>query len=86
MFAVYRDPMIPENGLERSAYVVQYENGLTSGLKAPTYAAYIPTPPTEAQYLDRRVAHDVGHSLGFTYPDTLDQRVVSYLMKVKQIT
>lgn len=28
VLAVYRDPLIDENGLQRSAYVVQYENGL----------------------------------------------------------
>jgi aminoglycoside 6-adenylyltransferase len=220
VLAIYRDPMIPENGLERSAYVVQYENGLkidfnlwpvellrrvtegahlpaefdagyhvlldkdglTSGLKAPTYSSYIPAPPTEAHYLAliegffldttyvakylwredlmaakhildhslkhghllpmlewhaeiahqwslkpgpygrrlkrhlppdlwsdleslyvgpgleenwqalfrtitlmHRTAHDVAASLGFTYPDKLEQRVVSYLLKVQQL-
>ena len=220
VLAVYRDPIIPENGLERSAYVVQYENGLkidfnlwpvellqrvaesthlpaefdagykvlldkdglTTGLKTPTYSGYIPTPPTEARYLAliesffldtayvakflwrddlmaakhildhslkqehlrpmlewhseiahqwslkpgpygrrlkrhlqpdlwselettyvgagleenwealfrtinlmRRVTREVGQNLGFTYPDHLDQRVVSYLLKVKQL-
>ncbi len=90
VLAVYRDPMIPDGGLERSAYVVQYENGLkidfslwpvellqrvaqdarlpaefdagyrilldkdglTTGLKPPSYSAYIPKPPTEADYLE----------------------------------
>lgn len=220
VLAVYRDPMIPENGLERSAYVVQYENGLkidfslwpvellqqvaenphlpvefdagyqvlldkdnlTTQLKAPTYSGYIPTPPTEANYLEliegffldltyvakclwrndlmaakhildqsskqehlrpmlewhveidhqwslkpgpygrrlkqhlrpdlwaelectytgagldenwealfltiglmRRVAHEVGERLKYTYPQELDQRVVNYLDKVKQL-
>jgi aminoglycoside 6-adenylyltransferase len=28
------------------------KDGLTSGLKPPTYRAYIPVPPTEAQYLE----------------------------------
>lgn len=220
VLAVYRDPLISENGPERSAYVVQYENGLkidfslwpvellqrvaesaqlpaefdagyrvlldkdglTTGLKAPTYSAYIPTPPTEAHFLEliegffldttyvakylwrddlvaakyildhslkhghllpmlewhsemahhwslkpgpygrrlkrhlppdlwseleatytgpgleenwqalfrtinlmRRVARDVATSLGFTYPEKLEQRVVSYLLKVQQL-
>ena len=90
VLAVYRDPMIPDDGLERSAYVVQYENGLkidfslwpvellqrvaeqaqvpaefdagyqvlldkdglTNHLKPPTYSAYIPALPTEQNYLD----------------------------------
>jgi aminoglycoside 6-adenylyltransferase len=90
VLAVYRDPLIEENGLTRSAYVVQYENvlkidfnlwpvellqrvvnseqlpaefdagyrvlvdkdNLTSGLKQPTYSGYIPAPPTEAYYLE----------------------------------
>jgi aminoglycoside 6-adenylyltransferase len=220
VLAVYRDPMIADKGLERSAYVVQYENGskidfslwpvellqrvvenvhlpaefdagyrvlidkdgLTKGLKPPSYSAYIPTPPTEANYLDliesffldttyvakylwrddlmaakhildhslkqehlrpllewhaeidlqwslkpgpygrrlkrhlrpdlwsaleetyagpgleenwealfrtislmRSVARAVGKELGFTYPDDLDQRVISYLLKVRQL-
>ena len=89
VLTVYRDPLIEEDGQTRSAYVVQYENGLkidfnlwpvellkqvtskglpaefdagykilvdkdqlTSALPAPTYAAYIPTPPTETHYLE----------------------------------
>lgn len=220
VLALYRDPLIDEAGLTRSAYVVQYENGLkidfnlwpvellqrvtsgeklpaefdagyqvlvdkdqlTSGLKPPTYSAYIPTPPTEAYFLEliegffldttyvakflwrddmmaakhildhslkqehlrpilewhaeidhqwklkpgpygrrmkqhlrpdlwtelestytgvgldenwealfrtielmRRAAREVGKNLNFTYPDELDQRVVSYLLKVRQL-
>lgn len=90
VLAVYRDPLIEENGQTRSAYVVQYENGLkldfnlwpvellqqvtsnarlsaefdagykvlvdkdhlTTTLTAPTYAAYIPQPPTETHYME----------------------------------
>ena len=90
VLAVYRDPIIEDNGQKRSAYVVQYENGLkidfnlwpvellqqvtsngrlpaefdagykilvdkdqlTTALTSPTYAAYIPTPPTEAHYME----------------------------------
>lgn len=220
VLALYRNPLIDEAGLTRSAYVVQYENGLkidfnlwpvellqrvtnseklpaefdagyqvlvdkdqlTSGLKPPTYSAYIPTPPTEAYYLEliegffldttyvakflwrddmmaakhildhslklqhlrpmlewhaeidhqwtvkpgpygrrlkrhlrpdlwtelestytgvgldenwealfrtielmRRAAREVGKNLNFAYPDELDQRVVSYLLKVRQL-
>ena len=88
VLAVYRDPILIEEGLEKSAYVVQYEDGLkidftlwpvealqkmaaspelpdefdagyqvildkdhlTDGLKPPTYAAYIPKPPSQAVY------------------------------------
>ena len=220
VLAVYRDPLIDEDGLVRSAYVVQYENGLkidfnlwpvellervakrdhiitefdagyqvlldkdglTIDLKPPTYSAYIPTPPTEAQYFEllegffldttyvakflwrddvmaakhildhslkqehlrpmlewhveidqqwsikfgpygrrlkqhlrpdlwtelqstytgaeleanwealfrtiilmRRVATDVGEHLGFPYPHELEERVVTYLQKVRQL-
>ena len=220
VLALYRDPLIDEAGLKRSAYVVQYENGLkidfnlwpiallervanmetlpaefdagyqilvdkdqlASGLKPPTYRAYIPTPPTEAYYLEliegffldttyvakflwrddmmaakhildhslkqehlrpmlewhaeidhdwtlkpgpygrrlkqhlrpdlwaeleslytgagleenwevlfrtielmRRAAREVGETLNFTYPVEMDQRVVSYLLKVRQL-
>lgn len=220
LLAVYRDPILDEGGLERSAYVVQYENGLkidfnlwpvellkrvvkrpdliaefdagyqvlldkgqlTTNLKRPTYSAYIPTPPTETEYLEllegffldtgyvakflwrddvmaakhildhslkqehlrpilewraeienqwsirfgpygrrlkqllrpdlwvelegtytgaeleanwealfrtidlmRRVATEVGEHLGFTYPQELEQRVLNYLWKVRQL-
>ncbi|HKU76501.1 MAG TPA: aminoglycoside 6-adenylyltransferase [Pyrinomonadaceae bacterium] len=220
VLAVYRDPLIDEDGLVRSAYVVQYENGLkidfslwpvellkriannkrlitefdagykvlldkdqsTTNLRPPTYFGYIPTPPTEKHYLEllegffldttyvakflwrddvmaakhildhslkqehlrpmlewhaeigqqwsikfgpygrrlkrhlrsdlwtelestytgaeleanwdalfrsiglmRRVATEVGEHLGFTYPQELEQRVVKYLQKVRQL-
>jgi len=90
VLAVYRDPLIDDNGQTRSAYVVQYENSLkidfnlwpvellqkltsdgrlpaefdagykilvdkdhlTAALTSPTYAAYIPTPPTETHYME----------------------------------
>jgi aminoglycoside 6-adenylyltransferase len=90
VLAVYRDPLIEDNKHKRSAYVVQYENGLkidfnlwpvellqqvasneclpaefdagykvlvdkdqlTTALASPTYAGYIPTPPSEAQYME----------------------------------
>jgi aminoglycoside 6-adenylyltransferase len=90
VLAVYRDPLIDEDGLVRSAFVVQYENGLkidfklwpvellktipnnkrlttefdagykilldkdqlTTNLIPPTYLGYIPTPPSEAHYLE----------------------------------
>jgi aminoglycoside 6-adenylyltransferase len=88
VLVVYRDPLEPYDGFQKSAYVTQYENGLkidftlwpveilqrvaaepqlpaefdagyrvlldkdhlTDGLKPPTYAAYIPKPPTESEY------------------------------------
>jgi aminoglycoside 6-adenylyltransferase len=90
VLALYRDPLIDEDGLTRSAFVVQYENALkidfnlwpvellkripnnkrlttefdagykvlldkdqlTTNLRPPTYLGYIPTPPTEAHYLE----------------------------------
>jgi aminoglycoside 6-adenylyltransferase len=90
VLAVYRDPLIEDKGLTRSAYVVQYENGLkidfnlwpvellqriarnerlpvefdagckilvdkdnlTTALPSPTYAGYIPTPPTNTHYME----------------------------------
>jgi aminoglycoside 6-adenylyltransferase len=86
---VYRDPIGYDFGIERFAYITQYEDGtkidyifyplemvrrivaepelpadfdlgyavlfdkdyLTAGLKPPTHCAYIPTPPTEEEYL-----------------------------------
>jgi aminoglycoside 6-adenylyltransferase len=88
VLVVYRDPILIDGSLEKSAYVTQYENGLkidftlwpvellqrvvaepqlpdefdagylvildkdqlTDRLKPPSYKAYIPTPPTEAEY------------------------------------
>ena len=219
VLALYRDPLINDRGLERSAYVTQYESGLkidfnlwplefleriasepalppefdagykvlldktnlTERLQPPTYKSYIPKPPTDLQYqntieeffldttyvakylwrddlvaakyildhslkqeyllrmlvwrieiehewsvkpgpygrglkrwlppdlwadleetytgadldsnwtalfrtieLMRRVAVEVGHQLGYTYPDDLEHRVRSYLQKVKE--
>lgn len=90
VLTVYRDPILLQDGLEESGYVVQYEDGLkidftlwqvealrrvvtaaqlpsefdagyrvvldkdglTQGLQPPTYKAYIPTPPSETQYLE----------------------------------
>ncbi len=90
VLAVYRDPLIEDKGQTRSAYVVQYENGLkidfnlwpvellqriarnerlpvefdagykilvdkdnlTTALPSPTYAGYIPAPPTNTHYLE----------------------------------
>jgi len=34
--------------------------------------------------LMRRVAIEVSHQLGYTYPDDLEHRVRSYLQKVKE--
>jgi aminoglycoside 6-adenylyltransferase len=88
VLVLYRDPLISEDGLGRSAYVTQYENGLkidfslwpvelleriarqplltdefdagyrvlldkdglTNGLKPPTYGGYIPKSPTAPEY------------------------------------
>jgi aminoglycoside 6-adenylyltransferase len=88
VLVLYRDPLIHERGLARSAYVTQYEDGLkidfslwpvellqqvvadpklpeeldagyqvlldkdrlTDGLQPPTFAGYIPLPPTETAY------------------------------------
>ena len=88
VLALYRDPLILDRGLERAAYVTQYESGLkidfnlwpveffkriasepqlppefdagyqvlldknhlTDGLQPPTYRSYIPKPPTDVQY------------------------------------
>ena len=111
VLVLYRDPLQLEEGLETSAYVVQYEDGLkidftlmpvelvqrmvaapklddeldagyrvlldkdglTSGLKSPTYKAYIPTPPSEAQYLERveLFFHEATYVAKFLWRDDL---------------
>jgi aminoglycoside 6-adenylyltransferase len=91
VLVVYRDPIKLEYGIERFAYITQYEDGLkidftvwpvemvpwlvaapqlpddldvgytilmdkdnlTAGLQTPTYAAHIPSPPTQAEYENR---------------------------------
>lgn len=91
VLVVYQDPIKNEYGIERFAYITQYEDGLkidftlwpvemvpriaavlqlpddldvgytilmdkddlTTGLQPPTYAAYIPSPPTQAEYENR---------------------------------
>jgi aminoglycoside 6-adenylyltransferase len=90
VLVLYRDPLISDEDLTTSGYVVQFEDGLkidftlwsvekmkrvsaghvlpdefdagyrilldkdglTNGLKAPTYQAYIPKPPSEALYME----------------------------------
>jgi aminoglycoside 6-adenylyltransferase len=89
VLVLYRDPMALEYGLERFAYITQYEDGtkidftvwslgipaqvaraeslpdyldvgytvlldkdgLTAGLAPPSYRAFVPAPPTEAEFL-----------------------------------
>jgi len=91
LLTLYRNPIMWDNGLEHSCYIVQYENGLkidftlwsvaflqrlaaqpklpdefdagyrvlldkdslTTALQPPTYAAYIPLPPTATQYTEK---------------------------------
>lgn len=91
VLVVYRDPIKLEYGIERFAYITQYEDGLkidftlwpvemvpriaaapklpddldvgyttlmdkddlTTALQPPTYAAYIPSPPSRAEYENR---------------------------------
>ena len=88
VLTLYRDPLIPERGFQRSAYVTQYDDSLkidfslwpvgllkqiasesqlprefdagyqvlldkdhlTDELQPPEYKGYIPKPPTEAEY------------------------------------
>jgi len=46
------DPVLPPEF--DAGYQVLFDNeGLTAGLKPPTYAAYIPKAPTEAEYRER---------------------------------
>jgi aminoglycoside 6-adenylyltransferase len=89
VLVLYRDPMALEYGLERFAYITQYEDGtkidftlwsvgivaevarqevlpcdldvgyrvlldkdgLTAGLALPSYRAFVPAPPNEAEFL-----------------------------------
>jgi aminoglycoside 6-adenylyltransferase len=111
VLAVYRDPILIRDGLEKSGYVVQYEDGLkidftllpvevlqkiaaspdlpdefdagyqivldkdhlTDGLKPPTYAAYIPKPPSEAAYRGKieELFLDAGYVAKFLWRDDM---------------
>ena len=46
---VVAEPQLPEE-FDAGYQVLLDKDHLTDGLKPPTYAAYIPTPPTEAEY------------------------------------
>jgi aminoglycoside 6-adenylyltransferase len=48
---VVADPQLPAE-LDAGYLVLLDKDGLADGLQPPTYKAYIPTPPTEAQYTD----------------------------------
>ena len=46
---VVADPRLPDE-FDAGYRVLLDKDGLTAGLKPPTYRAYIPTPPTETKY------------------------------------
>jgi aminoglycoside 6-adenylyltransferase len=46
---VIEDPELPP-GLDIGYQILLDKDGITRGMKPPTYRAYIPTPPTEAEY------------------------------------
>lgn len=48
---VVADPRLPDE-FDAGYRVLLDKDHLTDGLKPPTYTAYIPTPPTEAEYQD----------------------------------
>jgi len=48
---VVADPRLPDE-FDAGYRVLLDKDGLTDGLKPPTYRAYIPTPPTETKYQD----------------------------------
>jgi aminoglycoside 6-adenylyltransferase len=48
---VVADPQLPPD-LDVGYCVLLDKGGLTRGLQPPTYRAYIPNPPTQAEYLD----------------------------------
>jgi aminoglycoside 6-adenylyltransferase len=45
------DPQLPDE-FDAGCRVLLDKDHLTDGMKPPTYRAYIPTPPTESEYLD----------------------------------
>jgi aminoglycoside 6-adenylyltransferase len=48
---IVADPQLPDE-LDAGYLVLLDKDHMASGLKPPTYTAYIPTPPTEAEYQD----------------------------------
>ena len=127
VLVLYRDPLIVEDGLERSAYVTQYENGLkidfslwpvellkrivrqplltdefdagyrvlldkdglTNGLKPPTYGGYIPKPPTETEYQEivESFFLDATYAAKFIWRDDLmaAKHLLDYAMKQQSL-
>jgi aminoglycoside 6-adenylyltransferase len=47
-----KEPQLPRE-FDAGYQVLLDKDHLTEGLQLPTYASYIPTPPTEAEYQDR---------------------------------
>lgn len=49
---ITKEPQLPRE-FDAGYQVLLDKDHLTEGLQPPTYASYIPTPPTEAEYQDR---------------------------------
>jgi aminoglycoside 6-adenylyltransferase len=52
LLRIVADPQLPDE-FDAGYRVLLDKDGLTDGLKPPTYKAYIPKPPTESEYLER---------------------------------
>jgi len=127
VLVLYRDPIKLRYGIERFAYITQYEDGLkidftlwpvemvprikaapqlpddldvgytilmdkdnlTTGLQPPTYAAYIPSPPTRAEYETRIEVffHEATYVAKHLWRDDLmaAKYNLDYAMKMKKL-
>ena len=72
MQQIAADPDLPDE-FDAGYRVLLDKDGLTTGLKPPTYKAYIPTPPTEAQYLEKveLFFHEATYVAKFLWRDDL---------------
>ena len=52
MRRIVAEPQLPDE-FDAGYLILLDKDGVTQGLKSPTYQAFIPNPPTEAEYLER---------------------------------
>jgi aminoglycoside 6-adenylyltransferase len=86
MERVVEEPSLPDY-LDVGYFVLLDKDHLTDGLKTPTYSAYIPSPPSEAEYL--RVTEEFFHESTYVAKNLWRDELIfmkynlDYIMKFK---
>jgi aminoglycoside 6-adenylyltransferase len=86
MERVVEEPSLPDY-LDVGYFVLLDKDHLTDGLKPPTYSAYIPSPPSEAEYL--RVTEEFFHESTYVAKNLWRDELIfmkynlDYIMKFK---